>query len=423
MKLKELLKAKMTEQSALVNKAVTENRAMTEDEQNNFDSLETEIKNLEKTIEAQAKIEEMEKLNKVPANEPLYAEPKDHDKKIWKGMGEFFTAVKAASAPGGNVDNRLFLNATGNSTSIGADGGFLVDKDFRTELMDATREESQIAKDINMIPIGASSNGIRWVDVVEDSRADGYRHGGVLAYWVAEAETANASKVKTEKRELELEKILAFWYTTNELSNDATAMEALARMEFANAMSFNIDDAIINGSGVGKPLGILNSGGLITITKESSQTADTIVYKNIQKMWNVMSAKSRATAKWYINQECEPQLESMTMVAGTGEVLSPLAKEYLERRTLYSRPVVSVEQASKLGDKGDIILADPKQYLGIDKNGMQADVSLHVKFLYDESCFRFSYRFNGAPRRNAAVTSYKNASFKTSSFVTLGERA
>jgi HK97 family phage major capsid protein len=418
--LKEKLKTALDNRAALVKAAIDEGRAMTAEEQQKYDDLGKEIASLEATIKA---AEEQEKLNNTPAGPVFYAALKDSNERKWKGLGEFFKAVVDASSPGGKVDERLFNAATGNNTNVGADGGFLIEKEFRTELMDAMKEESQVAKDITMIPIGSDKNGIKWADIDETSRADGSRHGGALVYWAAEAETVNASKIKLNKTEIELEKLFGLWYATSELLQDATAMEAIAKIEFANAMSFKVDDAIINGSGKGVPLGILNSGALITVAKETGQAADTILHENIQKMWNRLSVKDRANAKWYINQEIEPQLENMVLPIGTGGVLSPLAKEYLERGTLKNRPVVPIEQASKLGDKGDIILANPKRYLGIDKNGIQGDVSIHVKFLYDESCFRFIYRFNGAPRKNSAVTSYKNASFTTSPFVTLAERS
>lgn len=419
MKLKEKLKAKLDARAALVKTAIDEGRAMTAEEQKQYDDLGVEIKNLEATIAA---AEEQEKLQNTPVDPIIYATPKDPNEKKWKGFGEFMQAV-ANAGRGYGVDNRLLMNsATGNNTGIGADGGFLIEKEFRTELLQAMREQSQIANRITMIPIGANSNGIKWADIEETSRADGSRHGGALAYWVAEAETVTASKIKVKKSEIELTKLMAIWYATDELLQDATAMEALAKLEFANAMSFKVDDAIFSGSGVGQPLGMLKSGALITVAKESGQAADTILHENIQKMWNRLSVRSRANAVWYINQEIEPQLENMVLPIGTGGQLSPLAREYLERGTLKNRPVIAIEQAEKLGDKGDILLCDPTQYLGIDKNGMQADVSIHVKFLYDESCFRFIYRFNGAPRKNAAVASYKNASFTTSPFVTLAAR-
>lgn len=417
--LKEKLKTALDNRAALVKAAIDEGRAMTAEEQTQYDNLGKEIASLEATIKA---AEEQEKLNNTPAGPVFYAAPKDPNERKWKGLGDFFKAVVDASSPGGKVDERLFNAATGNNTNVGADGGFLIEKEFRTELMDAMKEESQVAKDITMIPIGSDKNGIKWADIDETSRADGSRHGGALVYWAAEAETVNASKIKLNKTEIELEKLFGLWYATSELLQDATAMEAIAKIEFANAMSFKVDDAIINGSGKGVPLGILSSGALITVAKETGQAADTILHENIQKMWNRLSVKDRANAKWYINQEIEPQLENMVLPIGTGGVLSPLAKEYLERGTLKNRPVVPIEQASKLGDKGDIILANPKRYLGIDKNGIQGDVSIHVKFLYDESCFRFIYRFNGAPRKNAAVASYKNSGFTTSPFVTLAER-
>lgn len=418
MKLKEMLKAKLDARAALVKTAIDEGRAMTAEEQKQYDDLGVEIKNIEATIKAE---EEQDKLQNTPVGPVIYATPKDPNEKKWRGFGEFLMAV-ADAGRGRGYDNRLFMNASGNNTGIGADGGFLIEKEFRTELLEAMREQSQIANRITMIPIGENSNGIKWADIDESSRADGSRHGGALAYWAAEAETVNASKIKIKKSEIELEKLMAFWYATDELLQDSTAMEALGKLEFANAMSFKVDDAIFGGSGKGLPLGMMKSGALITVEKENGQAADTILHENIQKMWNRLSVRSRRNAVWYINQEIEPQLENMVLTIGTAGQLSPLAKEYLERGTLKNRPVIAIEQAEKLGDKGDILLCDPTQYLGIDKNGIQGDVSIHVKFLYDESCFRFIYRFNGAPRKNTAVASYKNSSFTTSPFVTLAAR-
>lgn len=418
--LKALLKTKLDARAALVKTAIDGNRAMTAEEQKQYDDLGAEITGLEATIKA---AEEQEKLKNTPVGPVIYAEPRDPNASKWKGMGDFLQAVVKASTPGGSVDNRLYDAATGNNTNVGADGGFLIEKEFRTDLMEAMKEESEIAKRITMVPIGADKNGIKWADIKEESRADGSRHGGALAYWAAEAETVTASKIQLVKSEIELEKLMALWYATSELLQDASAMEKMAKMEFGNAMSFKVDDALFNGSGVGQPLGIMKSTALISVAKENGQAADTILHENIQKMWNRLSLKSRKNAVWYINQECEPQLENMVLPIGTSGTLSPLAKEYLERGTMKGRPVVPLEQAEKLGDKGDIVLADPTKIIGIDKNGIQGDVSIHVKFLYDESCFRFIYRFNAAPRKNAAVVSYKNASFATSPFVTLDARA
>ncbi len=429
MNLKEKLRAKIEEQSALLKAATDEGRAFTAEEQEKFDTLEADIKALEKTIEAQQAAEKRAKTLETPADDVVVTFPKNKDEKKWKrGLGEFLQAVAKAYKPGGTIDNRLLTApqaaASGMSGGIGADGGFMLDAELIEELQAGMLSEALVAPQIRMIQIGANSNSLKTWGADETSRADGSRWGGVQAYWAAEAATVTASKPKWRKLEIELEKLFAICYSTEELLQDATALRAIIQQAYSEEMAYKLDDAIINGSGVGQPTGILAGGALVVVDKEGGQAADTVVHENIQKMWNRMLARSRKNAIWYINQEIEPQLENMSLAIGTAGAISPLAKEFIERRTLYNRPVVAIEQCAKLGDQGDIILADPKQYIGIDKDRVQATESIHVRFLYDESCFRFIYRFNGAPYRNSAITPAKgNAGYTLSPFVTLAARA
>ena len=91
--------------------------------------------------------------------------------------------------------------------------------------------------------------------------------------------------------------------------------------------------------------------------------------------------------------------------------------------SLLGRPVIPIEQASALGDLGDIILADMNGYVLAQKGGVQSDVSIHVRFVYDESVFRFVLRIDGQPLRASALTPYKGGATATQShFVTLEAR-
>ncbi|MDR5586029.1 phage major capsid protein [Clostridium aquiflavi] len=427
MSLKEILKQKLDSQAAIVQGAIDAARAMNEEEQKLYDDLEVEIKNLEKTIEAEDKLKEREKLNKTPVNEPIYAKPKDPNEKKWKGgMGEFLQAVAKASSPGGIMDNRLIYqnSASGLNESVTSEGGFMLENDFIQDMFDVMMSESQVANRIRMIPIGANTNRLRTLGIDETSRANGSRWGGVQAYWIAEAETVTKSKPKFREIDMALQKLLALCYVTDDLLQDATALEAIVKQAYADEMSFKIDDAIINGSGVGMPLGILNSDALVSVPKESNQAAGTIKYENILKMWSSVPARLRANAVWYINQEIEPQLYTMALNIGTGGApvfLPSGGASSSQYSTLLNRPIIPIEQCSPLGKKGDIILADPTQYIGIDKKAPTADVSIHVRFLYDEQVFRFIYKFNGAPYRNKPITPYKGAN-ALSPFVTLEDR-
>ena len=89
--------------------------------------------------------------------------------------------------------------------------------------------------------------------------------------------------------------------------------------------------------------------------------------------------------------------------------------------TLFGRPVIPIEQASAIGDVGDIILADMNEYLLIEKGGIEGAASIHVRFLYDESVFRFILRIDGQPKRKLPLTPYKGGN-TLSPFIVLEAR-
>ncbi len=425
-KLREFLNA----QNALLNKAIAENRALTDEENKEIERLEGEVENLKKVIDLQAKLaknkddeDELEKDEKKPVNDKIFAEPKNSNESKWRHFGEYLTAVKNAADPYKTIDNRLlkFNNASGANEQINSEGGFLVEETMVKDLMKSTYDLSLVASRARKIPLGANSNRITIPGIDETSRANGSRWGGVNAYWTGEAQTVTSSKPKFRKISLELEKLMALCYATDELLSDATALEAYIRMAFSDEMSFKLDDAIINGSGVGMPLGILTAPCSIQVSKETNQPAATIIHQNISAMWKRLWAPNRANAVWYVNQDVEDQLTDMTFSIGTGGELSTYAKEYNDKGTIKGRPVIPIEQCQTLGTVGDIILADMNQYLMIEKGGMDAQVSMHVRFLYDEQVFRFIYRADGEPTLASALTP-KNGSNTYSPFIKLQTR-
>ena len=305
-------------------------------------------------------------------------------------------------------------------------GGFLVQQDFTTELLKNVFAVGTLAEMCSTMPISANSNSIKINVVDETSRADGYRGGGAVAYWTSEADTVTAGKIKFGQVEWSLNKLMAIYYATDELLADASALESLFMEEFSNEIKFKLDDAIFRGDGSGKPLGILNSGALVTQNKETGQAADTIVVENIFNMYNRMIGSSRPNAVWLINQECEPQLWSMVLSAGTAGHPVYLPANGISGSpygTLFGRNVVPIEHASALGDVGDIVLADMKKYRLANKGGMKAASSIHVKFEYDEMAFRITYRVDGHPIMDSPMTPYKGTASRTlGSFVALQAR-
>ena len=117
----------------------------------------------------------------------------------------------------------------------------------------------------------------------------------------------------------------------------------------------------------------------------------------------------------------------MSLAVGTGGIPIYMPAGGLSGQpyaTLFGRPVIAIEQCPTLGDVGDIIFADLSGYILAEKGGIESAMSIHVKFDYDESVFRFVTRLDGQPWRASALTPYKGTSSNSlSHFVALAERA
>ncbi|HUV84724.1 MAG TPA: phage major capsid protein [Methanosarcinales archaeon] len=398
---------------------------MTEDEIAKYDIFTGTIENLRAYIEREEKSQALEMANPViedPQNDPNIPEVRG-----FKTLGEQLMAVVDASKTGATPDARLIESrALGLNEGIPSEGGFLVQKDFATGLMQRAYETGVLASRINKVPIGPNSNGLIINAIDESSRVEGSRFGAMQLYHLAEAGTKLASKPKFRQIELKLKKLIGVYYATDELLQDTTALDAVITQAFTSEFGFKIDDMIFRGSGVGQPLGYINSPAVVSVAKEALQPNDTIVFENVMKMWARLYAPSRPNAVWFINQEIEPQLFAMTMPVGLGGVPVYMPAGGLSGApyaTLFNRPVIAIEQASALGDLGDISVADLSQYIMIDKGGIQTASSIHVAFMTDEQVFRFVYRYDGLPWWNTPLTPYKAAAAGTlSPFVTLAVR-
>lgn len=349
-------------------------------------------------------------------------------------FGEFLHLVKRAGRDprmAGDLERRISA-VSGLGTVIDSEGGFLIAPQFSTEILRRAYETGTILSRVRKLP-PLSSNEYRMPTVNETSRAAGSRYGGVRAYWVEEGGTVTATKPDFGQIVLRPKKLMVLGYVTEEQLEDAPATGSLLEQAFAEELAFTVEEAIIRGDGAGKPLGVLNAPCTVSVSKETNQTASTIWGPNIVKMWARMWARSRRDAVWLINQDVEPQLWSLALEGRYGSASGdadavPIYREagtvmnQGEYATLLGRPVIPVEYCSTLGTVGDIILADFSQYLVADKGSPKQAMSVHVRFIYEENTYRMSYRCDGQPWWNSALTPAQGSN-TISPFVTLATRA
>jgi HK97 family phage major capsid protein len=419
------------ESRALLDKALSEGRDLTAQENEQLDALEEKIKANETNIKRVEAILEHERRagGALPAE---YAEPEEVDIKALAKQGKAFTSLGQqllavadfVKSNGRKRDERLFAGPAGLDEAFPAEGGFLVQSDFSAELLRRTYTVGEILQRVRKMPITNAANRLKINAIDETSRADGSRFGGVQAFWANEADTLTATKPKFRQVELILNKLTAIVYATDELLADAPALESLIADGVSQEFSFKMEDGIVNGPGSGQPLGIMTSAVKVQQAKEGGQAANTVLAANVMKMWSRCWGRSRLNAVWLYDQSIEPQLFQMTLPnagVATPIWLPPGGLSGSPYGTIFGRPMIPVEYCAQLTTEGDIILADLSQYLLADKGGMAAASSMHVRFLTDEMTYRFTLRTDGQPWWNKPLTP-KNGGPTLSPFITLQSR-
>ena len=342
--------------------------------------------------------------------------------KPWASAGEFLRAVRQQAVHGDrNADPRIRA-ALGENESVASEGGILVPTQIAAGILQRTYDESVLASRCMELPMESARMQMMAVD--EKSRVNGSRFGGVQAFWIGEAELYQPTKPKFRPLNLVANKLTALIYMTEELQEDAPALQTYNDTVVPLELSYKIDDAILRGTGAGMPLGILNSPTTIVVPKDNGQAPSTVTTANILNMLSRMYARSLKTAAFFVNPAIIwTQLATLTIGTGTAVKLiftPPDAGAPYGR--LFGVPVFPIEQAAAVGTQGDIILADLQTYLLAKRQGLRADSSIHVAFLTGEVAFRWMMRLDGQPTWNAPLTP-ANGSISTSPFVVLQTRS
>jgi HK97 family phage major capsid protein len=163
--------------------------------------------------------------------------------------------LAAMATKHGKPDTRI-LNAPTSFGSEGqnTDGGFAVPPDFRQEIMKQVMgEESLLSRCDQQI---TQSNSL---SLPLDTVSPWDTSSGVLASWTGEGRTLAQSKPSLGSLETKLNKLTALVPLTDELVKDVSAMTRWLESKVPEKFTSALNTAIINGTGVGQPMGLLKS--------------------------------------------------------------------------------------------------------------------------------------------------------------------
>lgn len=358
---------------------------------------------------------------------------RDADRRGFANIGEFAKLVVTASNPEPGPQalqaHERLRNAAltqYGSEGVGADGGYLVPPEFRAELLRKVTGETSLMSMCDVIPTGSNS-----VSFPKDETPP-WGTGGIRAWWEGEAKTMPQSKPALETSTIRQHRVTCLVPVTDELLEDAPALSSYLGKKAPEVIDFKVTDAIVNGTGNDRPLGILNADHTITQDAEVSQVADTIHGLNLIRMWGRMPAAWRANAVWLIHPDAEPEV----MAAGI-QIGNPAKNSFTGGQLVYvppggfadtphgallGRPLIPSQACAELGQRGDIIFAAMNQYgIFLREPGLRADTSIHMWFDQGVTAFRFRLRIGGQPWWSSPLAD-KNGNGTRSAFVTLAAR-
>lgn len=318
---------------------------------------------------------------------------------IFDSLGEM---VRVTHPKGDPANSKLGQLRNAMGSSVPSDGGFLVPEEYRSGLLAATLEQAIVRPRSTVVPMGSQTLAIPTAD---DTSHVSSLFGGVVGAWTEESAQLDATAPKFGRVKLEAKKLTAYTEAPNELVNDTPGFDAIISRIFPAALAWYEDSAFIDGSGVGEPLGFLNSAAAVSVAKEAGQAADTIVWENILGMVQRMLPSSFGRAVWIANPNCFKELATMGLAVGTGggpTLISNFAQP--APTSILGRPLLFSEHMKTLGDAGDIALVDLSYYLIGDRQTMSLETSQHFKFRNDELAIRIIERADGRLWIASAIT-------------------
>lgn len=424
-----LLKKEARETSARMesrlNLAIKEDRDLTEEEQTAQEadqaSLDRQLAHIRQVeaLAAQRSSIGTDPVQEQPAapRAPAAARNPNPSNDGFGSLGEFAQAVRLGNPMAGGdfrMDDRLSAPANVHTEQGDAAGSYLVPAEFREEIVDLVFGET----DAVMSLIGPEPTSKNKVQGLGDETTP-WGTNGVQAYWRSESDQMTASKLNLTPRETPLNEVYAFVNASEELLEDAPRLTAYLQRKAPAAIRWKAVDAFMWGDGVGKPLGWMASAALVSVAKESAQTADTIVAANIAKAFSRMIDPSQAV--WMASADTLPQL--MVLESENGQPLWQPNFAIAPGGMLLGRPVYFTDHADTLGDLGDLQFVNPNGYEAFRKqNGASFAESIHLFFDYNVRAFRWIFRIGGQPVLSAPVTPARSSATR-SHFVALAARA
>jgi HK97 family phage major capsid protein len=314
----------------------------------------------------------------------------------FESAGEFLNAVYKAG-DNYNQDNRLahIVQTSGTHTTI--NDGLMIPTEFAQGLLlnESGITEADWMGHINVEETSSNSKTFK--------RSSSNTLGGstgITAARISENTQMSSTREVFETTVLPLHKLYVYSEVTEEDLEDIAWLSSHLTMQAPKVMRKKLAGEFLNGTGVGEGLGMFNTNNAnkIAVTRD---TASTVKAEDIAAMYARFI--KGAGSFWLINRDVMAKLPLMT-VGDEAITWEPYFRDGMIG-IMNGLPVYESEHCSALGTQGDVRLINPEGYRALQKvGGSKFNTSMHVKFDYDLTAFRWCHRISSIPWCNDVYT-------------------
>ena len=245
----------------------TDKGTLSAEDDKTYKDMETEVAQLTDSIHRMERREEIEAELSKPTSKPLTGKPMKADGDKAAKTGRASDEYKKALLQAMRTNFRQISNVL--QEGIDPQGGYLVPDEYDKRLIDILTEENVM----RTLGTNITTSGEHKINIAATKPA---------AAWIEEGGTLTFGDATFDQIILDAHKLHVAIKVTEELLYDnAFNLENYILTQFGKALSNAEEDAFINGTGVGQPLGIRaeTGGAQVGVTSASSTkvTADEII--------------------------------------------------------------------------------------------------------------------------------------------------
>jgi HK97 family phage major capsid protein len=353
-----------------------------------MDGKVTAVKDAQKTLED--KITALETKIK---NAPAFRGPQGGgagDAK--KSLGEVCLEVKRAKLGKRDLKDGFPVKALTGDT--GGEGGYVLDEEFGTQFLQGARHESPILEKVQVMPVRTRSGRFPVMNIfTAASGGDTPLAGGLSSVSRAEGAAHTADDFTLEEVRFNIENAISGKVeVTRELVKDSpVSIEALIRQNIVATKRANLEYYILNGSGVGQPLGLLNSDAIVDVDPDADNTfarADASeMYSHLMLLFG-----SEDRVCWVTHRSMEAQIDALDANTATSQMLmtggTPKMRRFIKGYERANTPFVPA-----VTNSGCVLLVDFAAYVlfqlteasgeGVEINYFDQISTTHEVWTYD----------------------------------------